>query len=104
LDNDYFIGRWSADQEAGCNNPNSEFLDFDDQGIIRISLLGQLESVGFWELEDGLLFCHLLALPALFTGHVQKPTDQIGYYRLRSFPFNVEENEFSAAVSFEGFL
>ena len=104
MESDYLVGRWTPDGEAGCSDPNSAFMDLNDQGIIQTSRLGQVESVGFWELEDDLLYFHLLALPSFFTDRIQKPTDQLGYYKIRILPFNVEENEFDAAFSFEDFL
>ena len=100
MDNAYFIGKWTPDPE-GCADPNSEFLVFDDQGIFRASRVGQVESVGFWEVEDGLLYIHLLALPAFFTGRLQDPTDQLGYYKIKALLFDVEENAFDAAISYD---
>ena len=104
LESDYFVGRWTPDGEAGCNDPDSAFMDLDDQGIIQTRRLGQVESVGFWKIKDGLLYAHLLALPSFFTGRIQEPVDQLGSYVIRVLLFNVAENEFDAAVSHEEFL
>jgi hypothetical protein len=104
LESDYFVGRWTPDGEAGCNDPNSAFMDLDDQGIIQIRRLGKLESVGLWEFKDELLYAHLLALPSFFTDRIQEPVDQLGYYVVKVLLFNVAENEFDAAVSHEEFL
>ena len=104
LESDYFVGRWTPDGEAGCNDPNSAFMDLDDQGIIQIRRLGKLESVGLWEFKDALLYAHLLALSSFFTDHIQEPVDQLGYYVVKVMLFNVAENEFDAAVSHEKFL
>ena len=104
LESDYFVGRWTPDGEAGCNDPNSAFMDLDDQGIIQTRRLGKLESVGIWEFKDALLYAHLLALPSFFTDHIQEPVDQLGYYVVKVLLFNVAENEFDAAVSHEKFL
>ena len=104
VESDYLVGRWTPDGEAGCSDPNSAFMDLNDQGIIQTSRFGQLESVGLWELKDGLLYAHLLALPSFFTDRIQEPVSQLGYYVVRVLPFNVTENAFSAAVSHEELL
>ena len=103
LESDYFVGRWTPDGESGCNDSNSAFMDLDDQGIIKTSRLGQVESVGFWEVEEGVLYAHLLALPSFITNRIQAPLE-IGYYVVKVLPFDVTENAFEGAVSHEEFL
>ena len=103
LESDYFVGRWTPDGESGCNDSNSEFMDLDDQGIIKTSRLGQVESVGFWEVEEGVLKAHLLGLPSFVTGRIQTSVE-FGYYVIKVLPFDVTENTFEGAVSHEEFL
>ena len=103
LDDTYFVGRWTPDP-SGCGDAETEFLEFDDQGVFRGSRLGLVETVGLWELKEGLLHLHLLALPHFLTGRVQKPIDNPGYYKVRILPLNVQDNDFDAAVAFEDIL
>lgn len=99
MEPEYLVGRWTPDGETGCDEPSSGFIDFDDQGIVRISRFDKVESVGFWEIQEGILKIHLLALPSFVTDSIQAPLDQPGYYIVRVLPFEVTENSFHGAVS-----
>ena len=61
---DYLIGTWSLDGASACGQADLEHIVFERDGAFRSYRRGQLESAGFWHLDDDDLSFHVVSSAA----------------------------------------
>ena len=96
LSADYLYGRWVID-EQNCSSPDSEYIEFNKNGIFEETRTGQAEIVGFWGLKEGILNLHMVTSPAFFND-IHKDLagfeDIYSYLQGRMVIFNTQDKSF----------
>ncbi len=95
---EYLQGRWVVGDQ-NCSSPNSEYMEFDKDGTFKGTRLGKPETVGFWNLDDGIIKLHILTSPVFFQDLNKDLAKFEGLYssfRGNMVIFNVKDNNFEA--------
>ena len=95
---DYLYGRWVIDDQD-CSSPDSEYMEFNQNGAFEGMRTGNAEIVGFWGLKEGILDLHMVTSPAFFDD-LHKELAGFGgiysYFQGRMVIFNTQNNSFEA--------
>ena len=51
ISRDYIVGLWSFQGMENCGVSGAEHIRFLEQGNFELGRMGQLDTVGFWEIE-----------------------------------------------------
>ena len=98
LNADYLIGRWVLDAQD-CNSQNAETIEFRQNGTFEGIRLGEVESVGFWRIDQELVVLHIVTSPAYFSDidpRLAAYKDLYNYFQARMILFNIEKDSFDA--------
>ena len=64
--------------------------------------MGQLDTVGFWEIDDNRVDLHMVGSPYRLDDALVQHKGEYGYAHLPVFAFDIEDNVFDAVVPYEG--
>ena len=98
LSAEYLNSRWVLGDQ-NCSSPNSEYMEFNQDGTFKGTRLGKPEAVGFWNMEDGILKLHILTSPVFFQDLNKDLAKFEGFYsslRGNMVIFNVQDKNFEA--------
>ena len=98
LNTEYLIGRWVLDAQD-CKSQNAETIEFRQNGTFEGLRLGEVESVGFWRIDQELVVLHIVTSPAYFSDidpRLAAYKDLYNYFQARMILFNIEKDSFDA--------
>ena len=98
LSADYLDGRWVID-EQDCSSPDSEYMEFNKNGMFKGTRTGKAESVGFWGLKEGIVDLHLVTSPGFFDdlhSEMKGFEGSYDYFHARMALFNIQDKSFEA--------
>ena len=98
LSTDYLHGRWVID-DPNCSSPDSEYIEFNQNGTFAGTRTGQAEIAGFWGLKEGILDLHMVTSPAFFDDLHKDLAGFEGiynYFQGRMIIFNTQSKSFEA--------
>lgn len=95
---EYLYGNWAiGTAEQKCSAADSEYFIFDKNGTFEAGRSGKAEAVGFWQINDDVLYLDFVSSPGFFQDiheELKEFENLFDYFSVKVVPFNVEANRF----------
>ena len=98
LNAQYLIGRWVLNAQD-CSASDAETIEFRKNGTFEYDRSGQVEIVGFWRIDKGLVELNMVTSPAYFSdidSRLEAFNDMYNYFQTRMVLFNIEKDRHEA--------
>ena len=98
LNADYLVGRWVLDAQD-CKSQYAETIEFRPNGTFEGVRSGEVESVGFWRIDEDLVVLQIVTSPAYYSDidpRLAAFKDLYNYFQARMILFNIQKDSFSA--------